>query len=404
MVELARFPADFDGIIAGDPYFDIGGEIVGSLVAVQAQLRTPQAALTPAQLSQVDRIVNANCDAADGVSDGLIQNPARCEFDPRKDLPKCGADATGEQCFTQDQINSLSAMFSALTDPAGKVIYPGYPVADLNDAGPTVDNLAFWVAFREPPDTLQGPEPWSRNPAGRPLGWSFANPTMRYLIYADEAGFNTLETPGITFSATGAGPVDGFHAVVPRATSARLMQKSAAGNGNEPAAAAAYFQQGRKLILYHGLADGDITPYRTIQYYETLAKLHGGYGTTQNTALLFLVPAMAHCGGGPGPNVFGQTGVVRATESADNDVLAALESWVEKGHAPKSIVATKYDQDDPKRAVLRTMPLCPFPAMARYKGAGDINAAGSWSCSTADQRLLDVGHAGRQAGSDAALN
>lgn len=403
MVELARFPADFDGIIAGDPYFDIGGEIAGSLSAVQAQLRTPQAALTAAQLSEVDRIVKASCDAADGVVDGLIQNPAQCAFDPRKDLPKCGAGASAETCFSPDQIDSLSAILSAVTDPVGKVLYPGYPVSDLNDAGPTVDNLAFWVGFRSPPDTLEGPEPWS-NPAVRPLAWSFANPTLRYLIYADEPAFNTLATPGIHFTGSVGGQIEGFHAVIPLATQERLVHESAAGNGNNPAAAGAYFKQGRKLILYHGLADGDITPYRTIQYYETLAKVQGGYGATQKNALLFLVPGMAHCGGGPGPNVFGQTGVVRATQGPDNDVLAALESWVEKGQTPQSLVATKYEQDDPKRPVLRTMPLCPFPAMARYAGTGDINTAENWSCPAADRRLLEVGRAGRQAGAAAALN
>jgi hypothetical protein len=402
MVELSRFPTDFDGIVAGDPYFDIGAEIVNSLVPIQVQLRSPHASLSAAQLSLVDHIVMSQCDAADGVSDGLIQNPAKCGFNPQTDLPKCGGgDPDG--CFSQDQIDSLSAILSAATDPAGTVLYPGYPVSNLNDAGPRVDNLAFWVGFHSPPDQLQGPEPWTQNPASRPIGWSFANATMRYLIYSDQAGFDALKTPGITFSGAGARPIGAFHAVIPTATTLRLAQESASGNGNNPAAAAEYFRHGGKLIIYHGFADGDITPYRTVQYYKALAKLHGGYGSTQKHARLFMVPGMAHCSGGPGPNLFGQTGVVRSEESPDNDVLSALERWVEKGVPPKSLVAAKYEEDDPKRAILRTMPLCPFPAMARYKGTGEVNDAGNWSCSTADQRLLDVGYSGHAAGSDAAL-
>jgi hypothetical protein len=139
-----------------------------------------------------------------------------------------------------------------------------------------------------------------------------------------------------------------------------------------------------------------------IQYYRSLTKAHGGYEALEKNARLFMVPGMAHCGGGPGPNAFGQ---MWATSPAgpDSDIVVAMEHWVENGEAPKSIVVAKFEHDDPKRAVLRTMPLCPFPPMARYKGTGDINDAGNWSCRAGDQRLLEVGHAGRAAGSDADL-
>ena len=403
MVELARFPTDFDGVIAGDPYFDIGAEIVNSLVGIQVQLRSPRAALTHAQLSQIDHIVAASCDAADGVSDGLIQNPAQCAFDPQRDLPRCAADKAGEQCFTQDQINSFSAIVSAVTNTAGKIVYPGYPVSDLNDGEPSTDNLAYWLGFLSPPDSLQGPEPWTSAPGNQPQAWYWATQTLRYLIYADASNFNALTTPGIVFQGRGVTPDDGFHAVIPASTLARLQENSAAGNGDVPAASAEYFRQGRKLILYHGFSDGDITPFRTTQYYRSLAKAHGGYAVLQKSARLFMVPGMAHCGGGPGPNAFGQ---LWAPDPAgpDSDILVALENWVEKGAAPQSIVATKFEHDNPKGPVLRTMPLCPFPAMARYKGTGDIHAAANWSCPADDRRLLEAGQAGRAAGANAELN
>jgi hypothetical protein len=403
MVELDRYPADFDGIIAGDPYFDIGGEIVNSLAGIQVQLRSAGAALSPALLSQVDKIVMAKCDAADGVTDGLIQNPAQCSFDPAKDLPKCGA-AGGGQCFSQDQINSLSAMLSAVTDPDGKIVYPGYSVSNLNDAGPYVDNLEYWLGMPTPPDGLLGPDPWSRNPAGQPQSWYWSSQTIRYLIYADEPGFDALKTPGIEFKASGGGPIGGFHAIIPKATLARLQSRSAAGDGDDPAAAAAFLRQGRKLIMYSGFADGDITPYRTTLYYRALAKLQGGYGNLQANARLFMVPGMAHCGGGPGPNFFGQSFAppprAGASDGPENDVIAALESWVEKGRAPQSIVATKYADDNPTHPVQRTMPLCPFPAMARYKGSGDVKDAGNWACPADDKGLLEIGPAGHEAGAD----
>jgi feruloyl esterase len=79
-------------------------------------------------------------------------------------------------------------------------------------------------------------------------------------------------------------------------------------------------------------------------------------------------------------------------------VLEALETWVEKGRAPNALVASKYVDDDLTKAVARTIPLCPFPAMAKYKGSGDVNDAENWTCPAHDQRLLDLGHPGQKVG------
>jgi feruloyl esterase len=92
---------------------------------------------------------------------------------------------------------------------------------------------------------------------------------------------------------------------------------------------------------------------------------------------------MHHCGGGPGPNLF--------------DTLTVLDNWVEHGLAPDAIPATHFVNNNPALGVDRTMLLCPFPAQAEYLGSGDVNSAVSWAC-TANQRLLDVGPNGRQAG------
>jgi feruloyl esterase len=77
-----------------------------------------------------------------------------------------------------------------------------------------------------------------------------------------------------------------------------------------------------------------------------------------------MVPGMQHCGGGQGPNVF--------------DSVAALESWVERGHAPASMVASHSTNGQ----VDRTRPLCPYPQVAKYRGTGSIDDAGSFACTT----------------------
>ena len=147
----------------------------------------------------------------------------------------------------------------------------------------------------------------------------------------------------------------------------------------------AFRDHGGKLMIIQGWHDdGTSFSLYTIDYYEMVQQAMGGPTATKAFARLFMVPGMAHCGGGAGPNSF--------------DSIAAIESWVEKGHAPASIVATKFDDDDPSGKVVRSMPLCPFPAMAHYQGKGDVNDAANWSCPATDRRLLRKGHAGQMAG------
>jgi feruloyl esterase len=97
-----------------------------------------------------------------------------------------------------------------------------------------------------------------------------------------------------------------------------------------------------------------------------------------------MVPGMLHCFGGDGPNDF--------------DTLGALEDWVEKGQAPDGIVAAKSPDGKPGGTPSRTMPLCAFPAQARYKGDGDVNVAGNWTCPESDASQLEVGADGVSAG------
>jgi feruloyl esterase len=111
-----------------------------------------------------------------------------------------------------------------------------------------------------------------------------------------------------------------------------------------------------------------------------VAKL--GKQETDGFVRLYLVPGMQHCGDGPGPNAFGQSGT-SSTEPRSN-VFMALEQWVEKGDAPASIVATKYVNDDPAKGVVATRPLCPYPQTAKYKGQGDAKDAAQFVCARGD--------------------
>jgi len=137
-------------------------------------------------------------------------------------------------------------------------------------------------------------------------------------------------------------------------------------------------RRGGKLILFHGWSDAAIPARNTIDYYESVVrklrtKTSGGF------VRLFMVPGMQHCGGGSGPNVFGQGRVAKG--NPESNIGAALEQWVERGIPPEQIIATKYEEgSDPESGVARTRPLCAFPNVARYKGTGSTDDAANFEC------------------------
>jgi len=130
--------------------------------------------------------------------------------------------------------------------------------------------------------------------------------------------------------------------------------------------------RGGKLIQYHGWGDAAIAPLSSIEYYESvrafLARFPDGRGDASRPVddfyRLFMVPGMGHCGGAAGPNRF--------------DAFSALEQWVEKGTAPEKIIASGIRGDDRTKSITR--PLCPYPQVAKYKGAGDPNELASFVC------------------------
>jgi feruloyl esterase len=97
------------------------------------------------------------------------------------------------------------------------------------------------------------------------------------------------------------------------------------------------------------------------------------------------VPGMNHCAGGAGAVSFGQSGVVPAELDAQHDAVIALERWVEEGVAPQEFVATTDPQplhaaENPTNPATFTRKLCPYPAVAVYKGTGNPNSASSFVC------------------------
>jgi feruloyl esterase len=123
----------------------------------------------------------------------------------------------------------------------------------------------------------------------------------------------------------------------------------------------AFAKRGGKLLLYHGWADQQVAPGSTVEFYQ--AALDATRDTGSDWVRLFMMPGMAHCSGGEGPDTF--------------DKIAVIEDWVERGKAPSEIVAAHHTSGK----VDRTRPLCPYPQVAKYRGSGSIDDAANFTCS-----------------------
>ena len=117
---------------------------------------------------------------------------------------------------------------------------------------------------------------------------------------------------------------------------------------------------GSKLIFFHGDSDPWFSPLDTLDYYKSLATANGGAEKVAGWSRFFLVPGMTHCGGGPALDRF--------------DMLSAVVSWVEKGIAPDSVVATG------RAFPGRSRPLCAYPNHAQYTGQGNTEDAKNFVC------------------------
>ena len=316
-MEAQRYPTDFNGIIAAAPALDITGLMLGFNWNEQALQGS--AAIPPGKLPVIANAVVAQCDARDGLVDGLVDNPRRCKFDPT--VLTC-PDGDGLTCLTPAQVDAVKKVYAGPVNSAGEPLHPGFPPGAENGG----TGWELWIS---------GPGPF-----GAPLQFIFEDQFLRYFIFSNPA-YNSL-----TFD---------FDTDVPLVTATTDLF-----DATDPDLSA-FGASGGKLIMWHGEADHALTVDRTIQYYADVARAMGNKNTIEDFFRLFLAPGMHHCGGGPGLNSF--------------DALTALENWVEGGRAPDAIIASHVGA-----GVARTRPLCSYPKIAAYDGRGDINDAGSFTC------------------------
>lgn len=336
LIEAQRYPADYDGIIAGAPANYFTRLLSQAMVISQATLADPASYIPASKLPVITTAALAACDANDGVKDGVIENPAQCRFDPAPLLCK---EENTEGCLTAPQVAALKKIYAGPRNSKGEQIMPGYSPGGEAEPG----GWGLWI-------TGQAPK--------KGLLYTFGTQFFSNMVFENASwDFKTFNLDRDMKIA------DDKLAADLNATDADLRRFKARGG---------------KLILYHGWSDAAIPPQSTINYYESVLKRMGQKDTARFLRL-YMVPGMQHCGGGSGPNVFGQGAV--PTKDAQYDIAAALERWVEEGVAPREIIATKYKTgQNPESGVLRTRPLCPYPQTANYKGSSSSDDAANFVC------------------------
>ena len=131
--------------------------------------------------------------------------------------------------------------------------------------------------------------------------------------------------------------------------------------GTDDADITGFQKRGGKVLVWHGWADPLIYPQGTIEYYERVREKLGA--KIDDVMRLYLAPGVGHCGGGEG--------------APPQAPFQALQAWVEQGVRPETLAAVRRDQAG---KVVRSRPLCRYPGVAKYKGAGNIDDAASFTC------------------------
>jgi feruloyl esterase len=332
LVEAERYPTDYNGILAGDPANNWSNLIANGAVDLIALTAQSASYLSAAKLPAITAAVLASCNK--GVETGYLNNPSACAFNPQTLLCK-GAETNS--CLTQPQIVALKQIYSGSATSTGAQVFPGLTPGSENGSG--------------------GDQGW----AGWVTGSARGNSGMAHYVegyYADMV-YENADWNYLTFNLTQALAASQATGAIINATNPNLNAFHAAGG---------------KLILYHGWNDPAISPYSTIDYYNSVVSAIGKQPASE-TLQLYMVPGMGHCQGGAGPTNFS----VNPGPTEPNSLYQALQLWVEDSVTPQQVETTGTTVYNGQTIGL-SRPLCPYPQIATYTGSGSPYEAANFTC------------------------
>lgn len=337
--EVQMFPEDFDGVIVGSPA-NWQTRIQDWSVHMNLNVQPNTSARFIPESVWVDVIhpeVLRQCDAIDGLADGIINDPRFCDFRP--ETLTCRPGQNESTCLTLAQLGAVHRIYTDYYEfnqewingryyPGGETEYP------LGLVGKPFIGGQEWFQYFVLNDTQWKLEQYNAS-------------LIRLADGIDPGQANAIDRNLTAFAGPG-------------------------HNG--------------KLLQYVGWADQLISPGNSIHYYESVYAFTRAYTDLDINDFyrLFTVPGMNHCHSGYSANAFGGVqqasgGMPPLSLSPENNVLAAMVQWVEEGVAPTSFVAVHYNDNNVEDGVAFTRPLCQYPTSLRYTGGNETDA-GSFEC------------------------
>lgn len=328
-VESAQiYPNDFDGIMAGAPAINLGQvpiAIEWAYIVMNNEKTVPTQCVFNAFLNASI----AQCDELDGVKDGLISNVDGCEFDPFN-LVGTRVQCDGTTATISESVATVyRKILGGPTTVSGESLWPGLNV------GVRMDDIYDGDA-----NTV------TTNGTTVPVPFAAMDIWIKYFLEHDPS----FDTSTITYA---------------QAADLFIQSVNQMGNlsANDPHLSP-FSKAGGKMIVWHGLSDNIIPPKGTLIYRQRVEALLGGTDAVNDFWRLFLVPGVAHCGGGYGP--------------VPTDPLAAVVAWVENGTAPETLDA---QYTDPSGATVNHG-ICHYPLVSKYDGKDDPKVASSYTCAS----------------------
>ena len=318
LMSAYRYPDDYDAISSMAPANPMTDLMTQSMWANWVNKRTAGAQLDPGKLALVHQAVLKQCDALDGLEDGLVGRPDACSFEPKSLVCPAGSS---ENCLSAPQAEAMQGLYDGVRGNDGTQLLPGWP------RGAEMQLTAL----------VMGPTPF-------PVAMDY----FQKLVHGNDAAWDWTRMDYSAESTTA------------RSYGADILDVPADG-------LKAFFARGGKLLLSHGWNDGLIPANNTLKFHGALSKTLDAKALEQQLRL-FMAPGMEHCSGGEGPNSF--------------DTLGTLDAWTASGKAPELIVANRMNSPNPNAPQLPPMsrPLCAYPQVAQYNGSGDKAVAASFSC------------------------
>jgi hypothetical protein len=336
LIAASRFPSDFDGIVAGAPVPSWTDSAMNGLHIARVQ-KAPGAIIRPAQARLLQREVLNQCDALDGVRDGLVVDPRQCRFDYSR--LACGT-ADAALCFSAPQLTALRQITAGPQDSSGRRV--AWPFI-LSGGEVGLDNVGWDTTILSSRGSVAGTflQDFPAQPIATEDSFDFDRHPARF---RSEVGSDLDASPNLR----------------------------------------KFFGRGGKLIMWHGWSDSILSPLAALNYYQEAARFSGPRGTS--SARMFMIPGMQHCTGGPGADSFGQIGAPSPASSPANNVAAAMVEWVERGRVPETLVGRHGNAMISKGQIPPGKPMerlhCAYPKVPVLAPGADRDRAESYTCRT----------------------